>query len=173
MRLKQKIMKEVTLLLHETGSWIMSRYYSEPGETYKVTRGENHLDMPYLVLDTPQLRNRELAGKLRIMVWWGHYIGLQYFVKAGDVPAALAALKGEQASSRILVSDNLFDNDIEGPGFMRITDYREGETALPPVTKLARMVPLSGLPDLQKHVASLLGSIRSRNEASPHISPQP
>ncbi len=39
----------------------------------KVSRGENYLDLPYLILDYPRLFHRQSTFAIRHMFWWGNF----------------------------------------------------------------------------------------------------
>lgn len=39
----------------------------------KVSRGENYLGLPYLVLDYPRYFDKENIFAVRTMFWWGHF----------------------------------------------------------------------------------------------------
>jgi len=39
----------------------------------KISRGENYLGLPYLVLDQPRYFDREHTFAIRTMFWWGHF----------------------------------------------------------------------------------------------------
>lgn len=39
----------------------------------KISRGENYLGLPYLVLDQPRCFEKEHTFAIRTMFWWGHF----------------------------------------------------------------------------------------------------
>ncbi len=42
----------------------------------KISRGENYLGLPYLILDHPRYFNRENVFAIRTMFWWGHFFSI-------------------------------------------------------------------------------------------------
>ena len=39
----------------------------------KISRGENYLGLPWLILDYPRLFGKEDQFAIRTMFWWGHF----------------------------------------------------------------------------------------------------
>lgn len=39
----------------------------------KISRGENYLGLPYLILDQPRYFDKENTFAIRTMFWWGHF----------------------------------------------------------------------------------------------------
>jgi hypothetical protein len=84
MQMKQKLLRNFYDAMHGLGKWLMDAYYPKSKQNFKVTRGENYLDMPYVVLDTPQLSAQHMEHHLRILLWWWHYVILQYFIRVDE-----------------------------------------------------------------------------------------
>ena len=51
--------------------------------TGKISRGENYLNCPYLVLDYPRLFSKEDIFSFRTIFWWGHYFS-NAFILGGN-----------------------------------------------------------------------------------------
>ncbi|RYG44399.1 MAG: hypothetical protein EOO01_19595 [Chitinophagaceae bacterium] len=56
---------------------------SEPGlpvavqhSSAKISRGENYLGLPYLVLDQPRRFEKDNTFAIRTMFWWGHFFSI-------------------------------------------------------------------------------------------------
>lgn len=157
MSLKQKVIRNVAGAMHGLGEWLMSTYFAASPLPFKVTRGENYLDMPYVVLDAPQLKANNLNGKLRIMFWWGHYISLQYFVANDEhLPAKLSACAGTDCL--VLSQGDLFNNRLEDAAFIPVDQFKTLPDDLP-VTKICTKVPFTELENLQHHVALLMRNL--------------
>ena len=151
MSLKQKLVRNISDSMHGLGQWILKEYYPGTNQNHKVTRGENYQDMPYIVLDTPQLKATELAGKLRIMFWWGHYISVQLFLDAHTVRQfGLAQI----SSSRycILTADNLFNNDLDSIDFAYLDQPGIKLSPEQQITKVCMKIGLDEMADIEKHI---------------------
>jgi len=50
-------------------------------DTPKISKGENYLGLPYVILDYPRLFTREHVLAIRTMFWWGHYFSVTLHLK--------------------------------------------------------------------------------------------
>lgn len=57
-------------LLNDTASFLPAEVMQTSG---KITRGENYLGLPWLVLDQPRFFERENIFAVRTMFWWGRF----------------------------------------------------------------------------------------------------
>lgn len=64
----------------------------------KISRGENYLGLPWVMLDQPRHFNNGDIFSIRTMFWWGHHFAIYLIVKGEMLPARLneEALKGMQ-----------------------------------------------------------------------------
>src|SRR5712671_4795594 len=44
--------------------------------TFKISKGENYKELPYLVLDYPRLFEQENIFAVRTMFWWGNFFSI-------------------------------------------------------------------------------------------------
>ncbi|HEV7331766.1 MAG TPA: hypothetical protein VGN63_12075 [Flavisolibacter sp.] len=71
---KNSIIQKMVALLAQlqehltTGNTVLS-FSSSP----KISKGENYLGLPYVVLDYPRISQGEDLFFIRSMFWWGHY----------------------------------------------------------------------------------------------------
>ncbi len=49
--------------------------------TPKISRGENYLGLPWVVLDYPRYFKGEDFFSIRTFFWWGHYFSMAFLVK--------------------------------------------------------------------------------------------
>jgi hypothetical protein len=52
----------------------------EPGNA-KISRGENYLGLPWVILDYPRIFGREDVLAIRTMFWWGHPFSVTLHLK--------------------------------------------------------------------------------------------
>jgi hypothetical protein len=156
MQMKQKLIRNFYDGMFGMGSWLMAKYYPNSTLNFKVTRGENYLDMPYVVLDTPQLSTQHMEQHLRIMLWWGHYISLQYFIRVDALTIEkLNSLK--DLPYKVLTTDNLFNNNLEDADFTTLSALNEIHFEPNQLTKVCHRMELSELENLEKHVEEFMG----------------
>jgi hypothetical protein len=58
-----------------------------PGEFFdlspKISRGEQYLGLPYVMLDYPRIFSKENVFAIRTFFWWGNYFSLTLHLKGG------------------------------------------------------------------------------------------
>ncbi len=163
MSLKQKLIRTISDSLHGLGQLILTEYYPGSTQTYKVTRGENYLDMPYVVLDAPQLKSNKLAGKLRIMFWWGHYISVQLFLNTHTITQSnLDSLCSGKYF--ILVTDNLFNNDLDTIDFTCLTEPGMKISFDQEITKVCMKIRISEMEEMETHIRTFIGDLNPLRE---------
>ncbi len=52
----------------------------------KISKGENYLGFPYLMLDFPRVFEKEHVFAIRSFFWWGHYFSITLHVKGRHKP---------------------------------------------------------------------------------------
>ena len=159
MQMKQKLIRNFYDAMHGMGSWLMHTYYPNSKQTFKVTRGENYLDMPYVVLDTPQLATQHMEHHLRMMLWWGHYVSLQYFIRVDEQTLGKMNLL-KNLPYRVLTTDNLFNNNLEDADFTAIAKINTINFEPNQLTKICHRVELSELENLEQHVEEFMQQVR-------------
>lgn len=79
---KASVMAKIKDLLTETRKEIDAMQNNRIMETQafsksgKISRGENYLGLPYLVLDYPAIFTKEDIFAFRTMFWWGNYFSV-------------------------------------------------------------------------------------------------
>lgn len=72
--------KELFASVQQEYSGILTRFPSLPQEvlccSYKISRGENYLGLPWVVLDYPRCFEKTNTFAIRTMFWWGNFFSL-------------------------------------------------------------------------------------------------
>ncbi len=99
---KNKIIQEV----YELFGRLAAEYQTATGPTLpadiqqihpKISRGENYLGLPWVMLDWPRHFANQNTFAIRTMFWWGHYFSLHLLLQ-GDKMHLLNAERLPQAS---------------------------------------------------------------------------
>jgi hypothetical protein len=73
----EKIKESLASLQHRQQQELLHTAGTLPPEVLnssaKISRGENYLGLPYLVLDQPRYFDKENTFAIRTMFWWGHF----------------------------------------------------------------------------------------------------
>jgi hypothetical protein len=148
---KQKIMHKIGLIMETAGLQIAGELTGNPlfeGAHHKITRGERYKDMPYMVLDFPQIKGPAFPIVLRTMFWWGHYFSCSLILRTALVDPGIAAKAiPAMSKTKMMMSDQgLWEQEL-GTELYRSTadlDEREIRETLTTLTylKLSRRISL-------------------------------
>ncbi len=89
---------------------------------HQIARGENHNGFPFLSLDYPQNFSKTTMFTLRILFWWGHYLGFSLILKGENLKNYLSRLieiRNEEQIKDLYVSlaPNPFEWEINENNF--------------------------------------------------------
>jgi hypothetical protein len=73
---KNSILQKTVMLLEEVQNELLLQapsFLRELSPSPKISRGENYLGLPYVILDYPRLSNGEDLFFVRSMFWWGNF----------------------------------------------------------------------------------------------------
>ena len=84
---KQEIIKKIYALFGELNEAMKKRLAAHPylpteatTGIGKITKGENYLGLPYVILDQPSLFSKNDILAIRTMFWWGNYFSITLHV---------------------------------------------------------------------------------------------
>ena len=103
---KNKVMQKIKTLLEELQNEMIehnknrSKIFSTDvfSVSPKISKGENYLGLPYLILDYPRLFKQQDIFAIRTMFWWGHFF---------STTLHLSGLFKLKYASKIITSYNL------------------------------------------------------------------
>jgi len=86
--------------------------------TPKISRGENYLGLPYVMLDYPRLFTREHVLAIRTMFWWGHYFSVTLHLKGRMQEMFLPVIQRHMqaltdAGFHIAISEDEWRHEVE------------------------------------------------------------
>jgi len=122
---KLKALQNIKLLLQQTADCIMQHNECKPfifGVAAKLTHGENYLQLPYIIIDIPQLTSNKPHLNARVMFWWGNYFACQYFINQKILyQFNLHDFIKHMADDAVFITDNLWDNNIHSASWLKTT----------------------------------------------------
>ena len=133
----------------------------------KISRGENYLGLPYLVLDQPRYFDRENIFAIRTMFWWGHFFSCTLHLSGAykdRYSEQLSASFGElqKESFYICHSLNQWDHHFEADNYMALQQLDKDQfdqlLKTHPFVKLAKRIPLDEWETIDK---TLTGTIQA------------
>lgn len=114
--------------------------------TGKISRGENYLSQPYVILDLPRLFSKDDIFAFRSMFWWGHHFSFTLHLAGRSFRKFAPLLLNKVDSLRqknvfICVKDEMWDHHFEPSNFKRLNDIDAAE--LPSrFLKVSRKLPV-------------------------------
>jgi hypothetical protein len=100
--------------------------------TPKISKGENYLGLPYVMLDHPRLFGKEDVLAIRTMFWWGHYFSVTLHLKGQYKNLLLPVIRvhlGElvDAGFHIAVSEDEWRHEVEEGNYRPLAEATSGE----------------------------------------------
>lgn len=155
---KQEVTKKLIELLTETERQlhqiILDSGFSFPANAFvqsgKISKGENYLGLPYLLLDYPRLFSQQEVWAYRVMVWWGHELSCTLHLAGNCLhhysPSQFQRLTGE-SDLYFCVNNSPWEYHFEQQNYMPIsalsTDEINAHMQRNDFIKLAFKTPLS------------------------------
>lgn len=127
----------------------------------RIFKGENYLQLPYVIMDYPRLFHKEDIFALRTMFWWGNFFSITLHVSGKYKTAFISSLsrKVELIGKEfyIGVNEDQWQHHFEKENFMPYHQYQEKQKCLFPghnnFLKLALKFDLekwNDMPDIMK-----------------------
>lgn len=115
--------------------------------TPKISKGENYLGLPYVVLDYPRLFRKEDVLAIRTMFWWGHYFSVTLHLKGRYKDLFLPVIKSclpqlMEASFHIAVTGDEWRHEVEVDNYRLLEAGGMHTVEERPFLKLSAKCPL-------------------------------
>jgi hypothetical protein len=129
--IKQNVVHKVGLLMDDTGQKL-NRLFRENHlidlAQHKITRGERYKEMPYVVMDFPQIKGPDFNIVLRTMFWWGHYFTCNLIIKTSLLDLEKTAKNIRKLKkTKILTGSNLWEQELETDDYKKVSDLSKKE----------------------------------------------
>lgn len=99
-----------------------------PSQHYKITKGEQYKQLPFVVLDYPQITGGEVVFVLRTMFWWGHYISCNMIIQTDLLHEKQDFLSIRNLSNTlILTGENLWEQDLDSTDYRKVANLTDEE----------------------------------------------
>jgi hypothetical protein len=146
---KHAIIIQITQLLNELGKHLQYNIdkINLSNCPYKITKGENHELLPYVVLDYPKINTKEFPILLRTMFWWGKYFSFNLFIHQN---IASKKLKNCQLppNTNMLMQNNIWQQNISRRYYKPICNSDEIEPVKSGYIKLSKTIPIANYENL-------------------------
>jgi len=87
----------------------------------RISKGENYLGLPYVMLDYPAVFSKNDVFALRTMFWWGHHFSMMLLLEGSykkmAAPGIAELLKKNKENIFICVHDNQWQHSFDAENF--------------------------------------------------------
>jgi hypothetical protein len=165
--IKHEVMSKMGLLMAETGQQLSHTFRENQLidlAHHKITRGERYKQMPYIVLDYPQIKGPDFNIVLRTMFWWGHYFTCSLIVKTSllDLEKTGKNIR-KLKKTKILVGSNLWEQELEMDDYRKTSDLSKKQTIklleAANYLKLSRKISLRHYTSLTEHATEIYSEL--------------
>jgi hypothetical protein len=103
---KRKIIDTVNILFGDLAQTMVQHVFEQKSKlppavilsTPKIAKGENYLQLPYLILDYPRRFDKENVFAIRTMFWWGNFFSCSLHLSGSYKTAYLQAVQNKTAA---------------------------------------------------------------------------
>ncbi|MCP9750655.1 hypothetical protein [Ferruginibacter sp. HRS2-29] len=111
------------------------------GSFPKISKGENYLQMPYVMLDYPSVFGRDHIFALRTMFWWGNFFSCTLLLKGHYADtfreSIIHNLQKGSSGIYICIGHNEWDHHFEAGNYVPASEYNMEELGNRSFIKLA------------------------------------
>ncbi|MBL7702655.1 MAG: hypothetical protein JNM14_10405 [Ferruginibacter sp.] len=152
-RLLSYLAEKQRLIMEVEKDWLPAEVLkSEP----KISRGENYLQLPYLMLDYPRCFDAENIFAVRTMFWWGNFFSVTLHLsgkyKERFQQVIINNSKNSEQDLFICINENQWQHHFEADNYTGVRQMTEeafnGAIQQRPFIKLAIKFPLQPWADL-------------------------
>ena len=118
----------------------------------KISRGENYLGLPYVILDYPRQFAKDDVFAIRSFFWWGNFFSITLHLSGSYLKQYSATIESAIKNRlfqewHIAVGDSQWEHHFEINNYMPLEDENY-EPAQLPFLKLATKIPLEKWDDV-------------------------
>lgn len=101
----------------------------------KITKGENYLQLPYLILDYPAFFSKEDIFAIRTMCWWGNFFSVTLMLKGQYLERyqanVISRLKEDADNFFICINDDEWAHHFEETNYVSAANILSDPSVLP------------------------------------------
>lgn len=114
----------------------------------KISRGENYLGLPYVMLDYPRQFGKKDVFAIRSFFWWGNFFSITLQLAGGYQQQFASSI--EQAINKRYFTDwhmgsqkNKWEHHFENDNYIPVEEGMQPNFSQNPFLKLAKKIPLT------------------------------
>ncbi|MBK9732712.1 MAG: hypothetical protein IPO83_15770 [Chitinophagaceae bacterium] len=127
--------------------------------TGKITKGENYLGLPYILLDFPRNFKGEQRWAIRTMVWWGKFISSTLLISGASMDGVRESVVRQsnilsKKEAWICINESPWIHHFEKDNYQKIKKFSRNEMSsmmkVAGFVKIARKIPITRINQLQR-----------------------
>lgn len=165
--LKKNVIEKIQAHLHQLGEKLIKNpLITRPlyNQSFKISKGENYLNLPYLVLDLPKIDGNSFPILCRTMFWWGKYFSFNVFIRkdAYDMDTFEKKIKSQPIKGfHVLLSDKIWQQDLDSDDYSQVSEWPENMNTEGDYLKLSIKHPIDEIDTLNEKANYFYGLILS------------
>jgi hypothetical protein len=124
------------------------------GSFPKISKGENYLQLPYVMLDYPSVFGRDDIFAMRTMFWWGNFFSCTLLLKGHYqetyAQPVMNSLRNDPSGIYVCIGKNEWDHHFEEGNYIPASAFDVDELNHLPFIKLAIKYELQQWNDMQQ-----------------------
>lgn len=111
----------------------------------KISKGENYLQLPWVMLDSPNYFKGEDVFAVRTFFWWGNYISINFLVMGcfvDEIKSILIKTKAEYEKWSLCINKSPWHHHFKEDNFIELNQVSETKMENLKFIKLAKKIPL-------------------------------
>jgi hypothetical protein len=94
----------------------------------KISKGENYLGLPYVILDYPAVFNKENICAIRTMFWWGNFFSISLQLAGKKLLAHKSFSKSffylKEKNFFICINEDQWEHNFDPTNFINATEFK-------------------------------------------------
>ncbi len=111
----------------------------------KISKGENYLQMPWVMLDSPNYFKGINFFAVRTFFWWGNYISINFLIAGclvDDIKHALLKTKSDFKDWSLCIHESPWHHHFKEDNFIKLDQASSSQIEELKFIKLAKKIPL-------------------------------
>lgn len=154
--LKKNAIEKIQAHLHQLGEQLISNPLitsSLHTKSFKISKGENYINLPYLVLDLPKIEGNNFPILCRTMFWWGKYFSFNVFIRKEAYDMSNFETKLKMCTSEgifLLQRDKIWQQDLDSEDYFQVSKWPDNIISEGPYLKLSTKHPIEEIDTLNE-----------------------
>ena len=153
-RLLGELEGELDIMIQQHRSLLPEAVFNKRG---KISKGENYLGLPYVILDYPALFEKQGVFAVRTLMWWGNSFSFTFHLSGHHLENYLdslfKSLPGMDDNMLICINANPWEHHHRSTNYIPVSEFVKTADNTPEYFKNKDFLKLSKTIPLEQHSA--------------------